>query len=219
VTSFQEKPPVGQARSRLANTGIYIFSPEALALLPDRNDQDIAHDLLPAILRAGGRIQVHADPFNWTDIGCARDYYAAIAAALESRIDAAAIGEQSREGLWLGDGAHVSHRARISGPVYVAPGAEIAAGAEVIGPAMIGRDCEIEPRSLVKRSLIMPGTRLHKGALAVDSIASSDWAVSHPLADGRALSNPPLDLVSSVTTAIARTKPTRVVPLSLRAAG
>lgn len=207
MTSFQEKPAREQARSRLANTGIYIFSPEALRLLPDRAEMDIATDLLPAIQRAGGRIQAYSPGFSWTDIGCACDYFAAVSAALQGDIELADPGNLSAGGVIVGIGAQVSPRAKLAGPVYVGAGAKIMPGAQITGPAVIGRDAVVEARTVLRNSILMPDTRLRRGGMLVDMIASGHWAVSHPLADGRTLPVPPADLVEPVTPALAMAAP------------
>lgn len=208
VQSFQEKPHPDSAKSRLANTGIYIFSPEALSLLPDRPNLDIAEDLLPAILRVGGRIQAFSDPFDWTDIGCAQDYFGANVQALA----------QAGNGIMAEDGAVISPKADLSGPVYVGVGATVSRGAKIVGPAVIGRGCVVEGNTMLKNSILMPRTRLLRGGAVTDLIASAHWAVSHPLADGRDLSAPPVDLVCSVDDAHSRQQRPESNPV-LRAVG
>jgi len=198
VVTFQEKPSQQDARSRLANTGIYIFSPQALALLPDRPGQDIAFDLLPTILELGERIQVFSPQFSWSDIGCPRDYFATLTAALQERIGAPACGTLTNPAQWHAPSAQVSPLAELSGPVYVAPGAQVKAGARIIGPSVIGENAIIEGRTLIRNSAIMARTHVEEGAAVSDMIASGDWAISHQLADGSKVSSPPLEFVTSL---------------------
>lgn len=51
ITSFQEKPSQAEARSNLASTGIYIFEPEALNLIPSGSTFDIGSDLFPLLVQ------------------------------------------------------------------------------------------------------------------------------------------------------------------------
>lgn len=220
VASFQEKPERNAARSRLANTGIYIFSPDALCLLPDVPNLDIAKDLLPAILRIGGGISVFAPKFQWTDIGCARDYFGALVAAIGDPKMRGHDAQEIAPNLFAAPGAQVAARAQISGPVWVESGARIAPGAKIDGPAFIGAGAVVEPRSLLRNSALMPGTHMARGAAVVDTIAAGNWAVCHPLADGSRVASPPLDLVSSVETqAVVRAPRNRGHFAMLRAAG
>ena len=50
---FQEKPSVEEARSNKVNTGIYIFEPEVLDLIPSGEQYDIGGDLFPQIVKKG----------------------------------------------------------------------------------------------------------------------------------------------------------------------
>lgn len=57
VTRFVEKPAPDAVFSRLASAGIFIMEPAALDLIPsERIPQDIGHDLIPALLRAGAPV-------------------------------------------------------------------------------------------------------------------------------------------------------------------
>lgn len=53
VVRFVEKPPPGQAWSRLVNGGVYVLSPAILPLLPDRVPCDFGYDVFPALVAAG----------------------------------------------------------------------------------------------------------------------------------------------------------------------
>ncbi|MDD2772581.1 MAG: HAD-IIIA family hydrolase [Elusimicrobiales bacterium] len=51
VTAMHAKPhPGGQWLKNLANTGVYVFSPEVLRLIPAGQKKDFAGDILPALL-------------------------------------------------------------------------------------------------------------------------------------------------------------------------
>lgn len=202
VRAFQEKPAAGTARTTLASTGIYIFSPRALDTLTHRSGQDIAQDLLPAILSRGGHIHTFAPTFNWRDIGCGRDYFDVLAAGLEGRIAAVSPdAQQLRPGLWVGPGATVSRRARICGPCYVGPGAVIEAGAQIDGPSVIGARAIVKSRSMIRRSVIAPDTHINSGAWIDEMLVHGDWAVMHRFADGSPQPSDRLEFVSHVSGA------------------
>lgn len=185
VFEFQEKPAPGEARSTLANVGVYVVSPKALSRLPDQPGLDIASDLLPLILKSGGHIQVHAPDFSWVDIGCGRDYYRAVSMALRGDVPGVVPeGREIRPGVWVAEEAWVSRRARFDGPCYVGPHAQIMAGSEFSGPTVVGAHCIVEPRTYIRQSILRPSTRVSAGAFVDQMIAAPQWAVDHRLADG-----------------------------------
>lgn len=180
VISFQEKPAVEEARSCLASTGIYVFSPAALHRLQDEEGLDIAIDLLPRILARGGRIQAHSPEFIWADIGNPADYFAALQRGLSGTLPGVMpAGEEAAPGVWLAPGAEVSPRARILGPCYAGPGARILAGAELQGICVIGADCVVEGKTLLRDSVLMPGTQVSSGVWLEAQIAAPDWSLSY----------------------------------------
>ena len=68
IISFQEKPKPAEARSTLASTGIYIFEPAALALIPPGQVYDIGSQLFPQLVAQQLPFYVQNRPFNWIDI-------------------------------------------------------------------------------------------------------------------------------------------------------
>ncbi len=183
VRRFVEKPAPDAAPSRLASTGIYAISPRALDYIHAASDQDIAVHLLPALLRAGRSLHVYERPFSWVDIGCGRDYFAGLSKGLRGLIPA--LVPQAREirrHVWAADGAQVSPRAVIVGPAFIGPEAIIEAGAKLDGPVVVGARARICTRSLVRRSVICPETRIASGTWVDDMIVAPDWAFDHRLA-------------------------------------
>ena len=185
ISSFQEKPASGEARSTLANVGVYVISPRAVARLADQPGLDIASDLLPAILANGGHIQVHAPDFSWVDIGCGKDYYRAVEMGLRGLVPGVTpLGQEIQPNVWIAPGATVSPRARLEGPCYIGPDAYVHAGSEITGPSVVGANTIIEPRAVVRNSILRPDTHVVSGAYVDSMIAGPRWAVAHQHADG-----------------------------------
>ncbi|MBO9478212.1 NTP transferase domain-containing protein [Shimia sp. R11_0] len=197
VTGFVEKPTPEQAPSRLASTGIYIFHPRALRHLAYGSQQDIAHDLLPAILAAGGRIQAYQGAFDWCDIGCPRDYFLANSRALRGLLpQITPQGREIRRHVWAAPGAVVAPRAVIVGPCFIGADAVVEAGAKLEGPTVIGAGAHVSSRALVRRSIVMEQTAVAPGSWVDDMIVSGDWAVDHRFADGSEQPQEPMEGVS-----------------------
>ncbi|MEM9349209.1 MAG: NDP-sugar synthase [Pseudomonadota bacterium] len=198
VSHFQEKPRRDEARSTLANTGIYIVSPRVAEHLSRREGADIAGDLLPAILASGGKLQVFDQPFQWVDIGNGRDYVAAWRAALAGKVNGLwPDALEPMAGVWAHPSAEVARLSDIEGPAYIGPGARVARGASLQGPVVMGRGAIAEKGSLLRDSIIMAHTRAGAGAWVDGMIAGPAWAVAHAYADGSNQPWDPLDGVSS----------------------
>ncbi len=61
ITRFKEKPRKGEIFSCWANAGIYFFRPEILAFIPD-GFSDFGRDVIPRVIRGGGRLYAHRLP-------------------------------------------------------------------------------------------------------------------------------------------------------------
>jgi len=179
VLEFCEKPDPEEARSTLVSTGIYVFSPRALKGMAQKSGADIGGDLLPRILARGGKVQVFEEPFEWADLGNTRDYFRTLEKVLRGDLSGTTpTGALNRDGVWVSPSAKVSSRAVVVGPCYVGPDVTIEAGAHVEGPAIVGEGAEICARTVVKRAVVQPWTRVSSGTWVTDMIVSKDWAVS-----------------------------------------
>ena len=129
VTSFQEKPSPEEAKSNLASTGIYIFEPSVLALIPKGREFDIGSELFPLLAEKGLPFYAQSRHFNWIDIGRVSDYWAVCQRVLAGEVAQMDMpGTQVRPGVWVGLNTRIDwDTVKISGPVY------------------IGSSCDIEP--------------------------------------------------------------------------
>lgn len=217
IRCFQEKPAPGTARSNLANIGVYILSPKAIGSISGRDDQDIGGDLFPALLASGWHLQVYDAVDEWADVGCPRDYFATTVRALCGEIETPAPVSARRNGEHLIHAeAHVSAGATLQGPVYVAAGAEVRNGAVLHGPCIIKEDCVVEGGCDVRNSMILPDTRVRKGAIVHNMIACGDWAIDHRFADGTFQTREPIDGVVPKSRQISIELNTQKFPLMNR---
>lgn len=162
ITEFQEKPSVENARSDLVNTGIYIFEPSVLELIPPGVEYDIGSQLFPAILSAALPFNAIDMPFNWIDIGRLSDYWEANQRMMRGQLNYVRMpGTEVFPGMWCGLNVKVDwDNVRIEGPVYIGAGSQIMAGAEILGPTWIGHGCVIEGGAKVRRSILFEYSRL-----------------------------------------------------------
>src|SRR5690606_36045650 len=133
VTSFQEKPSPEEARSTLASTGIYIFEPEVLELVPPQLEFDIGSQLFPLMAEKGLPFFVQSRHFNWIDIGRVSDYWSVCQRVLRGEVaDMEMPGKQVRPGVWVGLNTNVDwDSVNIDGPVYIGSGSCIEPGVTI----------------------------------------------------------------------------------------
>ena len=74
VHSFQEKPSMAEAKSNLANTGIYIFNYKIFEYIPENTFYDFAKNVFPSVLKEGTPINTYTLNGYWSDIGSIEQY-------------------------------------------------------------------------------------------------------------------------------------------------
>lgn len=179
ITSFQEKPPVEEAKSNLANTGIYIFEPEVLDLIPAGVEYDIGGQLLPKILEMGMPFYAIDIPFTWIDIGRLSDYWEVTQRLMQGEIgDVPMPGREVRPGVWTGLNVSVDwQNVTIEGPVYIGAGSRIEAGAVIRGPTWIGHGCHLQRGARIERSILFEHTRIASGGELEEALVFGRFCV------------------------------------------
>ncbi|MEO0369623.1 MAG: NDP-sugar synthase [Pseudomonadota bacterium] len=173
ITSFQEKPAVEEARSNKVNTGIYIFEPEVLDLIPSGETYDIGSDLFPQIVEKGLPFHSIDLDFNWIDIGRISDYWEANQKIMHGELRTIPMpGTQVKRGVWVGLNTSVDwDNCEIQGPVYIGSGTRIEAGAMIVGPTWIGHGCHIRQGARISKSIIFEYTRIGSASIVKNSVA------------------------------------------------
>ena len=162
IQKFQEKPAPGTELSDLANTGIYIFSPQIFDWIPNDGVYDIGGQLLPVLAAAGAPIHGMELPFEWLDIGRLSDYYRVVMQAMRGEAPPYNLpGECIRPDVRVGLNVRANFdKIKIHGPVFIGGSASIGDGCEIIGPVVIGANACIESGAQIGASIIMDHTRV-----------------------------------------------------------
>lgn len=179
VRSFQEKPRPEEALSTAASTGIYIFEPGVLDLVPPGRPFDIGSELFPMMVERDLPFYAQKRFFNWIDIGRLSDYWMVLQRVLRGEIaDMEMPGKQVRPGVWAGLNTRVDwDKVQIEGPVYIGSGVHIEAGARVVGPTWIGHGSHLRPGCTVERSVLFEYTRIGAAQTISERIVSPQYAV------------------------------------------
>ena len=164
VNSFVEKP--AKPPSNLANMGVYLFNTPTLDryLWEDRgrssSSHDFGKDVLPHMVQEGAR--VFAFPFTgyWVDVGTVKSYW-------QAHMDL--IGP--KPSINLNDRSWIIHtRTEERPPVRLSRGSTVI-------DSMITDGCELNPQSLVERSVLSAGVLIGEGAVVRESIILTDTVI------------------------------------------
>lgn len=179
VRSFQEKPSPKEAKSTLASTGIYLFEPSVIDMIPSGREFDIGSELFPLLVEQGLPFFAQKRFFNWIDIGRLTDYWAVLQRVLRGEVAQMDMpGREIRPGVWVGLNTSIAwDSVQIVGPVYIGGNVRIEPGVSVIGPAWIGHGSHLRAGSRVEQSILFEYTRLGEGQCFKEKIVSPQYCV------------------------------------------
>lgn len=179
ITSFQEKPKPEEAKSTVASTGIYLFEPQALDLVPSGKTFDIGSELFPMLAEKGLPFYVQNRFFNWIDIGRVTDYWDVLQRVLRGEVAEMEMpGKEIQPGIFVGLNTNINwDSVKIVGPVYVGSSVHIEPGASIIGPAWIGHGSHVRKGAKVVRSVLFEYTRIGEGMVFEEMIVSPRYCV------------------------------------------
>jgi mannose-1-phosphate guanylyltransferase len=179
ITEFQEKPSEAEARSNFISTGIYIFEPGVLELIPPGVPFDIGSELFPLMAERGLPFYAQRRPFNWLDIGSVSDYWEVLQNVLMGEVAHMDMpGTQVDDGVWVGLNTSIDWQGTtIEGPVYIGSGSRIEAGAHIVGPTWIGHGSHICEGAEVVRSVLFEYTRVLADVSLHEMIVFKDYSV------------------------------------------
>jgi mannose-1-phosphate guanylyltransferase len=177
LVGFQEKPSPSEARSNLANTGIYVLEPEVLSYIPENRFFDFAEDLFPRLLAAGEKLVGYEGSFYWSDIGTLEAYRAAQRDALSGKVRLEVPGAQRSEGLWIDRGAQLHPTVTFEGRIALGCDVVVGRGVTLVGDTMVGSECWVRPGATIKRCVLLPGSSIGNGAHLEDCIVGHGYDV------------------------------------------
>ncbi len=179
IQSFQEKPQPADARSTAASTGIYIFEPAVLDLVPPGRVYDIGAQLFPQLVEQKLPFFAQKRFFNWIDIGRVSDYWTVLQRVLSGEVAQMNMpGREVRPGIWVGLNTQIPwDQVTIEGPVYIGSSVKVEPGATIIGPSWIGHGSHIRTGARVARSILFEYTRIAADMRFTDMIVSPTYCV------------------------------------------
>jgi len=170
VRGFQEKPTRDEARSDLANCGVYVIEPELLERIPKDTFMDFGQDLWPLLVAAGEPIYAYTTMAYWNDVGDLDALRNGILDAVLGNVRVQIPGEEIAPGIWAEDGCRISAAAQVDAPVVLGRNVVVEDGAQIRGPAAIGADCHVGREAAIRRAALLPGSIVPDEGLAVAGI-------------------------------------------------
>ncbi len=173
IVGFQEKPAPGTERSKLANTGIYVFSPAIFERIPSQGAYDFGKELFPTLQAERARFFGYdAKDTYWADIGTPNEYRRASYDVVRGVVR---IPETDPNG--IDPSARLGAGVTIEGPVKIGAGVWIGDGATIVGPSVFDQGVHVERGVRIERSILWEGARIGAGAELYDSIVGKAYAV------------------------------------------
>lgn len=178
ILEFQEKPKQQEAKSNLANTGIYIFEPEILDLIPENIFYDFGRQLFPLLLKKN--ISFHGFPFEdfWCDIGGLNEYKQAHWDILSEKTRISPPGTKVRPGVWVEKGANIASGVNIKPPVLIGRGTVIEDGVTIVGPVSIGNNVKIENDVHIEQTILWNDITVAKDVKLVNCVVGDSVKIT-----------------------------------------
>ncbi len=176
IARFVEKPLPKEAPSNLANTGLYMVSPEirkifkekgVKEIIKERHRLDFGYDFIPYLIKTGRPVYGYTLKGSWYDVGTPERYLEAMRDMLNGRFSSLTdfggrIDEETR--VWV-QGESVESMKRRKEIIRKIKQGKI----EVKGSVLIGRHCKIGNNVRIVNSCIDNYTKISNGVTIVNS--------------------------------------------------
>lgn len=173
IIGFQEKPPKGTERSKLANTGVYAFSPAIFDRIPAGRFYDFGKQVFPALQGAGEPFYgFDARGAYWADIGTPNEYrrasYDVVAGVVR-------IPETRPNG--IDPSARLAQSVRIEGPVKIGADVRIGDDVVILGPTVLDESVTVEAGARLERAICWTCASIGAGAQLRRTVVGKAYAV------------------------------------------
>jgi NDP-sugar pyrophosphorylase family protein len=183
IARFVEKPTPKEAPSNLANTGLYMVSPEikkifkekgVKEIIKEKHRLDFGYDFIPYVIKTGRAVYGYTLRGNWYDVGTPERYLEAMQDMLNGRFSSLTdfggrINEEAR--IWVQGESSESQKRRKEIIRKIKQGK-----IEIEGAVLIGRHCKISDGVRIVNSCIDNYTQIGKSVL-IENSAIMDRAI------------------------------------------
>ncbi|GAC1498920.1 MAG: hypothetical protein NVS1B14_02110 [Vulcanimicrobiaceae bacterium] len=174
VVEFQEKPARGTERSNLANTGIYVFTPEILTRISAGEFVDFGKDVFPALQTQGERFYgFDAGDAYWCDIGTIAEYRRASFDVADGRFTLPGISHRA-----IHPTAVLAPGVTMEGNVMIGAHAIIESGASLRGPTILSEHVRVGRNAHISTSILWDSVTVGERALLQNVIAGNAYTIA-----------------------------------------
>ncbi|MBI4667935.1 MAG: NDP-sugar synthase [Elusimicrobia bacterium] len=163
VTALIEKPSWREAFAPYVNTGIYMFEPEILNMIPDDGTFDFARDLFPKLLARDAPVYGYPLDGYWCDIGNLKEYKRCHKDILEGRAGIKISGKEIEPNIWLGTESKIAKGVTLKGPAAIGSGVTIEKYAKILPFSVIGNNCAIGSGAVISETILWDNVKVAGG--------------------------------------------------------
>ncbi len=169
ILRFLEKPTADQITCNTINAGIYVLEPDTFDRIPEGTPWSIERSFFPSLIERGETFVAYTDPGYWIDIGTPEKYTQVHRDIMDGRYRTAPFTGAPAE-VWVSPQARIEEGAVLEGPCFVDDGAVVKHGARIGAYSVIGKQCHVEERAVVERSIVWANSRISQDAVVRRSI-------------------------------------------------
>ncbi|MDF2567844.1 MAG: nucleotidyltransferase [Oscillospiraceae bacterium] len=177
IAGFLEKPSLAHCITNLANTGIYILSPQVLDFIKENEVVDFAKDVFPKMLEQEAPLFAFTDDGYWCDIGDLKSYVRCQKDMLEQKVNCE-IAAYYEDGIYSCDKNNLNNPS-IKAPAYIGKNVRIGEGCAIEEGSIIGDDVTIGDHSVVHGSVILNACFLNDKVCCEDAIIGHNAKLMH----------------------------------------
>jgi NDP-sugar pyrophosphorylase family protein len=191
ITAFQEKPSRQDALSKMVNTGIYVFEPEILEMIPKDRSYDFGNQVFPKLVEDNAPFYGYKMIEYWNDVGGVEKLISANYDVLQGLVRAEVSAKRMGKGTWLGKNTSVDRSAKFDGTIILGDKSVVGRNVEIYGNVSIGDKCTIEDGAIIKDCVIWSDTKIGKGSRLNKCIVGSWCSIEDNvrIEEGTVLSN------------------------------
>jgi NDP-sugar pyrophosphorylase family protein len=182
IIGFQEKPSREAAKSHVANSGIYVFEPEVLEMIPAGSFHDFGSQLFPRFLEENIDFYGYIHDDYWNDVGSFEEYKAGNFDALTGKVKVRIPGVRIGEDVWIGEDTVIEEGVMMVGPICIGSHCHVKRGARLVGPLVVGDRTVIDEGATLYRGIKWGDSYIGKDAHLMDSIVGTDAEIGEKAA-------------------------------------